>query len=631
MANKIEFGGSGLGDVDLILHHQGVSDLSWLSVDEEAYRAAETLPKQNLDIIEDLQHALTYSDDELIPHVVPMKPHTFVTENVIPTSYANLSAPIAARTASYVMAGLNKSEIASKLALEFPKEELRLASESIKNIYSERGLLGKVYVDPSHLERCHNLTKNDLRVATSFKTAKFVIAGKKCGTCVCNNQGSCTSLKKTIASEVPYGPKLAASLFPVIQNGPRLAALNEINSDWKTRIQNAFLAKEGPSNPDGIKTAHTQHKVEVRKASNEELMEALRPKVAGEVFVPSRDFIKYQTRMLDGKDDREVLRSSGDASLKRLAGEYGLLGNTYIDIDWLGGCHVAAKYLSIPTLKYAIRRSPSCTNCFCSSNGNCSKIASTVPILESHPVYPKEWYLETVKRASAKGGFNASVATRLSTSVPEISDYKSLVQSIADLKVAASDKAYSGTVQKYASSEVKQVKHISPEEIIRTVGDLQNHGIHGKALVAALTSRYERSDLKQHSELGKRFASSDGIQGHYYVDPSVYLDYGRGCDEGAKKFRKVGAKHVMACSKCSGCRLQTAPGWCSKYAKTLIASVPQDVVEAHKASKSLPIIQQAPPENPVEKYEMDQGMELDLSGSKDRSIDMTMSMPSLGD
>ena len=38
--------------------NQGVSDLSWLAVDEADYRAAEVLPKQNLDIIPEFQKAL---------------------------------------------------------------------------------------------------------------------------------------------------------------------------------------------------------------------------------------------------------------------------------------------------------------------------------------------------------------------------------------------------------------------------------------------------------------------------------------------------------------------------------------------------------------------------------------------
>ena len=46
---------SGLGDIDHILCNQGVSDLSWLAIDEEDYRAHETLPKQNLDIIPAVQ------------------------------------------------------------------------------------------------------------------------------------------------------------------------------------------------------------------------------------------------------------------------------------------------------------------------------------------------------------------------------------------------------------------------------------------------------------------------------------------------------------------------------------------------------------------------------------------------
>ena len=46
---------SPIDDINDILHNQSVSDLSWLAVDEETYRAAEALPKQNLDIIPDTE------------------------------------------------------------------------------------------------------------------------------------------------------------------------------------------------------------------------------------------------------------------------------------------------------------------------------------------------------------------------------------------------------------------------------------------------------------------------------------------------------------------------------------------------------------------------------------------------
>jgi len=73
--------------------------------------------------------------------------------------------------------------------------------------------------------------------------------------------------------------------------------------------------------------------------------------------------------------------------------------------------------------------------------------------------------------------------------------------------------------------------------------------------------------------------------------------------------------------------MQTAPGWCSKYCKDLIRSVPKSVRNASK--RSLPVIQTAAVENPVDKYEL--GNEVDVSpvNTKKSTISMSLSGPSL--
>jgi hypothetical protein len=60
-----------LGDISGFLAEAGgVSNLDWLDVDEEEYRQQDTLPKQNLDIIPDLEAAWSHRP-ELATNFVP--------------------------------------------------------------------------------------------------------------------------------------------------------------------------------------------------------------------------------------------------------------------------------------------------------------------------------------------------------------------------------------------------------------------------------------------------------------------------------------------------------------------------------------------------------------------------------
>ena len=115
MAKKLpDLSATGLGDITKLLHNQGVSDLSWLAVDEADYRAAEALPKQNLDIIPEFQKALISDTKEGsldVPRLIPLKPHTIVNRNPLSNDYGQTAptdqtAPIRNRVAKMVMMGM---------------------------------------------------------------------------------------------------------------------------------------------------------------------------------------------------------------------------------------------------------------------------------------------------------------------------------------------------------------------------------------------------------------------------------------------------------------------------------------------------------------------------------------------
>jgi hypothetical protein len=123
---------------------------------------------------------------------------------------------------------------------------------------------------------------------------------------------------------------------------------------------------------------------------------------------------------------------------------------------------------------------------------------------------------------------------------------------------------------------------------------------------------------------------NDGVQGYYFIDPTAYKDYGRGCNDGSKSFRKQGALNVLAGDKCTGCQLQTHPGWCSKYSKELINQVPDEIRKASvEVRKRLSMAKLAPVENPVEKYELASELTVDLGGVRDIGPEITIDSPTL--
>jgi hypothetical protein len=101
-----------------------------------------------------------------------------------------------------------------------------------------------------------------------------------------------------------------------------------------------------------------------------------------------------------------------------------------------------------------------------------------------------------------------------------------------------------------------------------------NEGLYGKDLLRALKSRFDPRDIKASAEDLRTILAEQGLQGIYYVDASVYDDYGKGCDEGARLNRTRLVPYVKMASKCGSCVLQTKVGFCSKYNKPLVNEPP---------------------------------------------------------
>lgn len=651
MAKKLpDMDQGGLGDISSILHNQSVSDLSWLAVDLEEYRAHEALPKQNLDSIPELTRALSVEDD--VPHVIPLRPHVVVNQNPLgnsaQTSPVDMTAPIRNRVARLVMSGTPVRDIERSIRLEFAAGDIRLAAPAIREILSERGLLGNVYVDASHFPKAaHDQAERKLARSLS-KHASFVVGGcGGCEGCDCPRTGICATFGgKRVVSEVPYSSKVAAAYAPRLASERRpidLPASSETPEGWKVRIRSAFLKTPVFKNPDGIATVRTQYRPATPTVSQDDVRQFWERRFAAPgPSAPSPAYMKYAKRMTDGHDDTSLLLASGDPELSSLASQRGIIGHTYLDVDALGGCKAALGFLreQISSVKsvfapdYMVRRSASCSICKDAEDGACAQLCRVSTMVREVPEIGLQELVSALSKAEAQGRISSSQsesALQKVASAPS-TNWSYLTAQVNLYKPAAAPSQYSGHRQTpHTATRIPDVvqAEMDPEEVRRSVSALMNAGLSGKHLQASILQRYSRADLMQVPEVGRRAAADDGVQGHYFVDPTAYRDYGRGCDDGSSKLKKKDVPYVLASSSCTGCILQTHPGWCSKYAKEIIRQVPSHVREAAVAARrTLPVVY-APVENPVEKYELRNELSVDLSGSRSRSIPIGISKPSI--
>ncbi len=623
MAGKnIDFGMPGVGEIDNVLHNQGVSDLSWLAVDEAEYRAFEALPKQNLDMIPELQKALSFEPGDMVPHIVPLRPHTIVNRNPTDSfiaSETDLRDPIRNRVAGYVMQGHSIESIKSRLASEFPSVDLKLASSEIDSVISESGVLGAVYINAAHFPRCSQFQNKTASLPKSIKKSLVVLAKSNCADCTCNSAGNCSVFKKPLVNEVKYDRKLASDLG--------LSVPKDGVVDWKEFIKVGLEKRSLVVNPDGVQTFATQPAKKVKSYSDEEISEySSKVSSTKSDFILTSEYKKFSKRMMDGADDREAMRLSSDLKVRDLEHHYNVLGRTWLDVDVLGGCRntlsfIASKRLS-PT--YLLKRIASCSICNNKPDGACASLCRKYKIVATAPEITKRDVAEAISSRVKTAGFNK---TDVKTFVERVNSGENLLSVLASVnshRPQESVKVASSNVKAYYGRGVSEPNKaaVNALDVENFLGQQLNKGLSGSRLASSLLSRYSREDLKSVPSIKPILSSMDGVQGVYHVDPSVYSDYGLGCDTGAKLFRKNGPKHLLASSKCTGCTHQSSLGWCSKYAKTMVRTVPEEVILASRSKLPLPVIT-APITNPVEKYELSSALDMPSRSVKaSQSIDI---------
>jgi hypothetical protein len=627
MAKKLELEKSGLGDISDIFHNTGISDLSWLDVDPEDYHKAETLPKQNLDIIPELQRALTF-DDSGVPALIPLRPHTMVNTNPLdpPDRPArNLAPEITNRVAKYVISGFSPKVIKEKLLLEFSSGQIRQASENITEVISERGLLGNVYVDSKHFPRCAQDSDDKRFIANKAKNSKFVVVKNQCASCLHNHNGMCANLHKKLVESVPYNKDEFSAFASELVNDGRLdaSALNSViagsDSDRKKVLQLSFCSSPHDFSDNSTKLTLRQYDKKVVPHVAEEDIARYLSEPRKEFKPISKGFVAASNHLTSGGSPDAIVGST-DLEVRELASSHGLLGHTYLDMDSLGGCEKTLNYISSMKKKpdFVYSRFSSCSVCNGVSTGSCAKIRSLCPIVDEVKIDKKHFALALV-RAVDRGVISSDKAKLALRKASPKSNWKKLTAQANLLSSPKAKTVYLGAKvgAHYGSSipskELINTPVLDSETVRKLISHLMNRGLSGRSLTSSVLSVFSKKDLASVSSdvnrafvgmTGVKLAKLNGVQGSYFIDPTAYPDYGKGCQTGSRHFRKRGALNVLAGPSCTGCSMQSAPGWCSKYAKGIIRNIPQHVIDEIEEQRSFKDVEEAHVENPVEKYEL---------------------------
>lgn len=346
-----------LGDLTTLLSDESktLSDLDWVDVNEEEYREYEKLPKQNLDAIPDLEEQWGYLTDEdkyrLSPeNREPSKPNTpFWSEREISNDLTDdVKLEVVEQfLRKHLMAGTTAKEATTLLKSHFDKSVLVKASDTIKKAFSERGLLGTVYVDSSLFPNCDQGEGQEF-VGRHNKGAKFVVAKDKCSGCVWAKEGKCSRFQKELVFDIQYTEDTWAFYQNKAESlGKDLSGIPD-HFSIKEKIRNASLAplKKG--------TAAIDSKPVVRNlaatVSNEQALTSLESaeiqrEVVANVY-RSGKLKKIGMAMLEGNHGPSVRDAiASDKGVSSLQPHLNLLGHLYADLSFFDTREAANAYL----------------------------------------------------------------------------------------------------------------------------------------------------------------------------------------------------------------------------------------------------------------------------------------------
>lgn len=587
-----------LGDISGLLVDASVSDLDWLDVPEGP---REPLPRQNLDVVPDLEAAWSHTDapaSSFVPNTGDA-PRTMgdMSEVHGPLRAAPYDILRTARLA-IMQSPTDSQRIAHALTTRFDRGSIGAVRTALSQVLAERGLLGSYYIAASDFPDCNRGSdKAQVFVRRFAPEARFLLAKEDCSDCIHRNANKCSVFHKEIVVDVPYTEELA-EVVEKSQAAKGKVAAKLCGDTIKARIQAALLGKNVSRETEGF-TGRPQVKpklAQIRTASKGQALAT-----AGQLAVENEATAQQklavakarpvvamlQREMLKGRAEAELiqaLRLAFDAKLLQETRsqweptfkEAGLYGAIYMHQADFDDCRQGADFVNKHGSKLrAIVAGDKCGSCIFSQAGRCMMygrrlVASTGDVLTPETVavvLDEHKMAGRLPPAAIKRHWGSTPAEALKA----IHKAATALQptAVGDSRSVIERAFYGhGASSKITSSVVKR-------DIVKAASQYLNEGLYGEDLGSVMRGRFEISDLKAAREELKAVIAEQGLQGIKYVDPTVYDDYGHGCATAARLHRsRAAVKFAKVGPKCGSCVHQTMPGTCSVLAKQLVVEPP---------------------------------------------------------
>ncbi len=255
--------------------------------------------------------------------------------------------------------------------------------------------------------------------------------------------------------------------------------------------------------------------------------------------------------------------------------EAGLYGVLYATQESFSDCRQGADFLSkhLSPVK-AMVMGPKCSGCIYNKVSRC--VVYGKPLVASvDQVLTRETVARVVQDHRASG----RIASGAEQVIAKLSPREAL-QTLHKLALAPKYTATQTEVRTeihrahYSPTAQHQTDLLTRRNVVRTASRLMNEGLYGAQLGEALRQKFDPRDLTAAREDLRPLVAEQGLQGVYYIDPSVYGDYGKGCDEATRLHRSSTIAYLKVGSKCSSCVQQTSPGFCTKLNKKLAHEPP---------------------------------------------------------
>jgi hypothetical protein len=254
--------------------------------------------------------------------------------------------------------------------------------------------------------------------------------------------------------------------------------------------------------------------------------------------------------------------------------ESGLYGTIYTTQESFDDCRTGADFLAKHGSKIrAVVRGPKCASCIFSQAGRCMMYGKKLASAPEETLTP-EVVRQVVDEHKLVGSLPYT-ADKISWGTTPREALKAIYKEATSKSLPATvgfrmsvETAFTGAPVPGGTSA------LTKREIVRQASRYMNEGLYGQDLLNILKSRFDVRDLKAASVDLKLALAEQGLQGIYYIDPSTYEDYGKGCRTAASQHRSRLVPYVKMGSACVSCVHRSNPGHCSVINKPLVREPP---------------------------------------------------------